>query len=435
MPVACFRKIFPPWHVHGTTVLDANREPSSMTIRKVDPSNAKDDRYYVVLHNPAGGQYKKVVRGKRAANDHAAEMKTKLSTGTVAVAGERTKTVAQLWEEILDAKRPMLSENTLRSYSRDWRNHIKPAMGHLRVAKLTNGTALTGMLNKIEAGSGRAARYAVEAQVRYLLKTAVREGLLPRNPLDGIKFPKKIRVKGTPILPTFEDARRLYDHVGGYRKGAAQGEPEMNQAALAVLIGLGLRASEACGLSVDDFDLVNKTVTIRRQCLYVANKGYIFGPPKTDDSGYRTIPAPQFVLKAVAATRLRNGTRKFTLPWEKADAERKETHELIFFSKRNDIPFSAQRLWQLIDRGAETLGIEGLHPHTFRHRLTTTLHEAGVPQIVIDEITGHLPSGSLSMTVYTQATTLGREKARATIEAAWANSLTDDQGTGLASIG
>jgi integrase len=80
-----------------------------------------------------------------------------------------------------------------------------------------------------------------------------------------------------------------------------------------------------------------------------------------------------------------------------------------------------QILQDRMARVGRRLALPGaLHPHGCRHRYTTELDEAGVPQVVIDEITGHKSVGSMSRTTYSHATDAGRVKARAAIEAAWA---------------
>lgn len=395
-----------------------------MAVSKVKKkvSDKVDDRYYVQLYNPVdGGRYKKVVRGKRNAERHEAEMKGKLSGGGVAGAADRGKTVEIYMNEILAAKKT-LAANTRRSYGNHLRLHIIPELGDQKVSSLTRELPLVGFFAAVEKTAGKATRRSVESLVRLMLKTAVREGILSKNPLDGVPFPKAIRVRGVPYAPELIDVHRMRAHVLTQKRGVLAGEPEMMLAAVDGLTGLGVRIGELLGLSEDDLDREKKTITLRRQLVHIAGEGYVFGPPKTDDSGFRVIPVPQFVLAALSATLLRNGAQDVTLPWEELDAEEKVTVSLIFHNLRR--PGQHIQHTTLSNRLARLTGLlnlaGGLHAHSFRHRYATTLTDGGVPQIVIDYITGHLPAGSVTMTTYTRATQEGLAKARQVMEDSWA---------------
>ncbi|MDQ1711879.1 MAG: hypothetical protein QOE45_1329 [Frankiaceae bacterium] len=134
-----------------------------MTVKKWN-SDPKDDRYYVRLYNPQGGQYKKIIRGKRAAELHHAEMKAKLARGSVAPSTARNKTVDELMTAILDAK-PNLRVGTRSGYDNTIRLHIKPELGDLRVRELGYLT-LTGFFERVEKKAGREAERTAESLAR-----------------------------------------------------------------------------------------------------------------------------------------------------------------------------------------------------------------------------------------------------------------------------
>ena len=348
-------------------------------------------------------------------------MRARLGHGGLAGASDRSKTVRQYLDEILEAKK-RLSPNTRRSYGNSTRLHIYPELGDLKVSRLDRPLVLTGFFESVEKRSGREARRAAESLVRAMLKAAVRDRILDRNPLDGIAFPKRTRVRGIPYAPDLDDVLRVRETIAAQRRGAVGGECAMALAQLDLLIGTGVRVGELLAIAPDtDIDPQRKTLTISRQLIYLPRAGFIFAPPKTDDSGRRVVPLPRFVLAAVSTTQLRNGLAEITLPWQEADSPVTQTHRLLFHRVRGPgtvvRPISVQNR---LHRVGEALSLPGpLHPHSFRHRYTAILHDAGVPQIVIDEITGHLPSGSVTMRTYTRPMETGRAKARAAIEAAW----------------
>jgi integrase len=144
----------------------------------------------------------------------------------------------------------------------------------------------------------------------------------------------------------------------------------------------------------------------------------------------RTIPLPSFAGAALARSTLLNGNREITLPWAAPDGPVR-TLPLLFFSLRSrGQPYRPQTLQDKVRRAGQQLELPGaLHPHSFRHRYTALLHDAGVPQIVIDEVTGHMPSGSVSMRTYTRAMDRGRDQAREALQSVW-----QDAAGGIASL-
>jgi integrase/recombinase XerD len=53
------------------------------------------------------------------------------------------------------------------------------------------------------------------------------------------------------------------------------------------------------------------------------------------------------------------------------------------------LPFSRHSLYQHLKRVASKAGVEGLHPHSFRHACATYLMNAGVPAYLVKEHLGH----------------------------------------------
>jgi integrase len=89
-----------------------------------------------------------------------------------------------------------------------------------------------------------------------VFNTALDDGLLGgRNPCDGVRLP---RVDSPPIFPM------SIDQVDALL--AATSEPF--KAAIVIGAGLGLRQSEAAGLTVDRVDFLRRSVTI---------DGWLFG--------------------------------------------------------------------------------------------------------------------------------------------------------------
>ncbi len=126
----------------------------------------------------------------------------------------------------------------------------------------------------------------VYAKLATLLEAAVDDGLLPKNPARGVKLPA--RAKGEVVSPTTEQVAAVYEAAVSWL------EP-----AVVLGAGLGLRAGEAAGLTLDRVLWLERAVRIDRQ--WLSRHGVAeFGPPKSAAS-YRTIPASDFVLDQLGA--------------------------------------------------------------------------------------------------------------------------------------
>jgi len=118
--------------------------------------------------------------------------------------------------------------------------------------------------------------------------TALDDGLIGgRNPCAGVRLP---RVDNPAVLPlTVDQVAALLDEADDWFA-----------VAIAIGAGLGLRQSEATGLTVDRVDLLRRAVTVDRQWQQASGSRVgAFVPPKTAAST-RAIPADSWMLDRLA---------------------------------------------------------------------------------------------------------------------------------------
>lgn len=133
----------------------------------------------------------------------------------------------------------------------------------------------------------------------------------------------------------------------------------------AVLYGGGLRRAELCGLDLADFDPDDCSLTVR------AGKG------RRD----RTVFLPESVCEHV-----------------KAWVEIREVEPGPLFCPvrmTGEVPITRLRgetLWYILKRRQRQAGLEGITPHGFRRRYISSLLEAGVDLLTIQELVGHAES-------------------------------------------
>ncbi len=125
--------------------------------------------------------------------------------------------MVNLW---LPAHRLVVRANTAANYEMVIRAHIVPALGNIRLQKLT-APMLTAFYGRLVEGDGPTGRPLRAKSVRNLhvivhkaLKDAVAWGYLVRNPADAAKAPRQGRSKKHSIW-TADEVRRFLDHVGG----------------------------------------------------------------------------------------------------------------------------------------------------------------------------------------------------------------------------
>lgn len=146
--------------------------------------------------------------------------------------------------------------------------------------------------------------------------------------------------------------------------------PSHYRALVLTLIGLGLRISEACGLRVDDVDLLRKTVHVRRQRRPSGKMGQL----KTGASS-RQMPADGAVLEALAE-HIRTNPR----------------HDGLIFFSTSGRPLTKAIAGHLFDGIERTVGFN-VSPHLLRHYFGSSLLAGGMSVVAVSRWRGHSSPG------------------------------------------
>ena len=201
------------------------------------------------------------------------------------------------------------------------------------------------------------------AVLRTYFRFLGREGVVEANPARVVATPRA--PTRLPEVVTAPDLADLLDAVPDNAIG------RRDRAALELLYGAGLRASELVGLDLDDVDHGRRLVRVR-------GKG----------SKERIVPFGREAEKALRAYAPERAN------W-RARAHAVGKDEPLFVNRRGG-RLSDRSLRRILDVAVFRVGLaHHIHPHTLRHAFATHLLEAGMDLRAIQELLGH---ASLSTT-------------------------------------
>ncbi|WP_096439748.1 site-specific integrase [Alteribacter populi] len=180
-----------------------------------------------------------------------------------------------------------LKQTTSEGYYRNIK-HIKAELGNLQLQQLKAVHIQQFYKSKMEDGRLDGKGGLSEKSIRYIhrvlsraLKDAVKQQLIPRNIASDVTLPKPRRYQAEVY-----DKEELVDLINAV-KGTEFELPVI------LSLSLGLRRREIFGMTWDQVDFKNKSVTIDKQLI---KKKYGLTSPKTEDS-IRTLPLPDTLIE------------------------------------------------------------------------------------------------------------------------------------------
>lgn len=243
----------------------------------VPKGSDKFKKAWAVAYTDADGKRRQEqFKSKKAADKRrlAIELELELGVHTVASA---TVTVGELLDAWLAdcERRHRIADNmagyTLVSYRQQVENHLRPALGGIRLSKLTSERCQE-LVNDL-ADKYKATPERVAAILKLALNFAVKpKKWLKRNPLrdESLRIPKRSRE--IPV-PTLEDLRGLLESVEVRHDGEHVSGHETRRAFIVLAIYTGLRKGEIAGLQWEHLDFVNGVIEVRHS---LSSTGHVF---------------------------------------------------------------------------------------------------------------------------------------------------------------
>ena len=268
-------------------------------------------------------------------------------------------------------KKPILRPSTYAGYSKDIANHILPYLGGKRLTQLKtadiqkhyNRLLESGRIQDNGKGKGlsNATVRGIHMVLREALDSAVREGLIPKNPADGTSPPKIYRNEKQVLTK---------DQLENFMK-LIEGDEEWYDFFYTEII-TGMRQGEICGLRWEDFDREKRTLRVARSVDFV-NKELVVGETKTDD-GKRTIYLPDSLWNILA----------------KRQSQKGAFSEWIFPNLlKPEWPLNPSRAYRQLKKLLEIGGLPSIRFHDLRHTFTSHAANSGIAPKTLSEIVGH----------------------------------------------
>lgn len=301
---------------------------------------------------------------KRDANKKLTEIKDSLYKDEFLV--PNSLTLKEFILDFLEKYKNNLSITTYNCYLRICKKYIIPMLGSLKVIEIRP----IHIQNYVDDLAIILAPQTIKIHINILnlaMKRAYKLRLIRENVVDYIEIPRNKKFKNN--VYDNKDMIKLLDTC----KNTSMELP------VNLAVGLGLRISEILGLSWNNIDFNNNTITIEK--ITVRNNGQvILKDPKTESSK-RTISAPVEIISL-----LKEYKRKSIE--DKLKYGVRGINNLVF-SDKNQQPIAQDVISKKFARFLEENNLAHIRFHDLRHSHVTLLINSKVPIKVISERVGH----------------------------------------------
>ena len=248
------------------------------------------------------------------------------------------------------------SANTVSSYGRDLARYVGwlAERGVRDPEDVTRRLVEEHVAELVECGLAPASVERALSAIKGMHRFMVADEICSAFPTSDMPLPAK--PERLPDVISVEDAARLLDQPFPQTPAGLR-----DRAALEVLYGCGLRASELVGLDL-------RAVLLDEGLLRVFGKG----------EKERVVPVLGTAADALGAYLDRG---------RGALVGRRPT-DAVFLNVRGG-RISRQSVHAIVEKYGRVVGIKGLHPHTLRHSFATHLLEGGADLRVVQELLGH----------------------------------------------
>ena len=306
------------------------------------------------------GSYEK----KRDASKRLTELKDNIYNNDLLL--PNTMTLEIFLKDFLEKYRVNISITTYNCYLRICNKYIIPMLGRYKIEDIKPIHIQNYVDDLVDILSPQTLKIHINI-LKLAIKKAYRLNLIRENIVEYVEIPRVKKFKNN--IYNQDDMHKLLEKCIGTSL----------ELPIFIASGLGLRISEILGLTWNNIDFNNNTVTIEK--ITVRNNGeVILKDPKTESSA-RTISAPNELMNRLK-------TYKKEQIEMKLQGKIKNNLNLLFFDK-NEKPIAQDVLSKKFNRFLKENNLKHIRFHDLRHTHVTLLINSKVPIRVISERVGH----------------------------------------------
>jgi len=290
---------------------------------------------------------------------------------------------------------------TVLNYSQHIKNHIKPAMGAIKLDAL-NAHTIQSFYNDLGAerngkpGLSPKTVKNIHGVLHKALQQAVKVGYLRFNPADACELP---RMERKEVKPLDDEAMSAFiKAVQGHRF----------EAVYLTMLFTGMRRGEACGLTWDCVDLERGTIRIDKQLQNVPGQPGAFRLASTKNGKGRTITAAASVVTLLKKHRAQQSESRLKAGplWQ--------DHGFVFCNEVGD-HLSPSTVYHEYKRIVASIGLPDARLHDLRHSYAVASLRAGDDIKTVQGNLGH-HAAAFTLDVYGHVTEEMKQTSAARME-------------------
>lgn len=290
---------------------------------------------------------------------------------------------------------------TVRSYSDQIRNHIKPALGSVKLEAL-NAHTIQEFYNSLGAeregkpGLSPKTVKNIHGVLHKALQQAVKIGYLRFNPADACELPRAVRKELKPLDE--EQSKAFLTAIQGHRF----------EMLYTVTLFTGMREGEALGLLWDCVDFKKGTILINKQLQREKKKNgqYLLVPTKNGKS--RTITPAPWVMKLLRTQRARQSEQQLRAGpmWEDSG---------LVFTNELGHHLAIHTVYKDFKQIAVSIGRPDARFHDLRHSYAVAAIRSGDDIKTVQGNLGHA-TAAFTLDVYGHVTDQMKQESAARME-------------------
>ena len=342
-----------------------------------------------------GKMHARSFRLQRDAQGWLNEVTTAMVTGTYVDPGKSAVTVQEFFDDW--SKRQLWATGT--------RTAMKTAMksctfSDVQLAKLRRSHVEQWVKAMDAAGLQPSTIKTRVANVRSILRAAVRDRVMAVDPSEGVPLPRQRRREHAMSIPTPEAVQEALD-----------ASPDHFRLFVALCAYAGLRVGEASALQLGDVDFLRRQLHVQRQVQRAEAGGVELTPPKAGSE--RVVYLPDELVEMIAWHVEHIGVRGF---------------EKWLFVGARKLPVPSDGIGGYWRRILDDAGIARFRMHDLRHFYASGLIAAGCDVVTVQRALGHAKA-SFTLNVYSHLWPTAEDRTRV----AAASLMRDSRGQSVAS--